>query len=337
MSQNFKSSFFRFLKTFIPLVFGVLIFWLIFRRLDIKEVISIIKSDVNFFIILLSLPFGLAANIVRAYRWNLLIEPLGYKPKMSNLIYAVLGNYGVNLAFPRLGEVWRCTIINRYEKIPFTKLFGTLISDRLADTITVSLIVIAAFVMNIPYFNSFFEQHPEVFNAFNNIINSAWLYLSIAAIIGIIWLCFILFKNHPLIIKTKEMFKNIWEGIISISRMKKKWHFILYTFLIWFGYYLYFYICFYAFPFTADLGWNRGLIAFGMSSVSMAIPVQGGIGPWHAMVIAVLMGFGLSDTDAGAFALTVHTIQQMIFTGLYGLFGVIAISFINKKNEKIQK
>ena len=331
MSSNLKSSILKILKTVIPLAFGILIFWLIFRELDFREIISILKSDVNFRFILLSLPFGLAANIIRAYRWNLLIQPLGYNPKMSNLIYAVLGNYGVNLAFPRLGEVWRCTIINRYEKIPFTKLFGTLITDRLADTITVILIIIAAFFMNIPYFNRFFEQHPEVFDVFYSIVHSTWLYVGLVAVAGIFWLCFVLFKNYSFIIKAKNMFRNLWEGIVSIGHMEKKWNFILYTILIWLGYYLYFYLCFYAFPATENLGWNRGLIAFGMSSVSMAIPVQGGIGPWHAMVIAVLMGFGLSNTDAGAFALTVHTIQQMLFTGLYGLFGVIAISVVNRK------
>lgn len=330
MSSKFKESLIKFLKTFIPLAFGLVILWLVFRKLDLNEILSILKSDVNFGIILLSLPFGLVANIIRAYRWNLLIEPLGYRPSMKNLIYAILGNYGVNLAFPRLGEVWRCTIINRYEKIPFTKLFGTLITDRLADTITVALIVVVSFFMNIPYFMTFIERHPEIFDSFNNILHSIWLYVGVIVLVAAVWVCLIIFRNHPFVIKIKDMFKNLWEGIISIGNMKKKWHFILYTLLIWLGYYLYFYICFYAFPFTSELGWNRGLIAFGMSSVSMAIPVQGGIGPWHAMVMAVLIGFGISSSDAGAFALTVHTIQQMVFTGLYGLFGVIAISVANK-------
>lgn len=331
MPLNFKSVLSRLLKTFIPLAFGLLIFWLIFRKQDISQIMAILKSDVNFRFILLSLPFGLLANIIRAYRWNLLIRPLGYNPKMSNLIYAVLGNYGVNLAFPRLGEVWRCTMITQYEKIPFTKLFGTLITDRLADTITVALIVIVAFIMNVPYFNTFFEQHPETFETINNILTSVWLYVGIVIIAIIIWLGIVVFKEHPAVKKTKQTLFNIWEGIWSIARMKRKWQFFLYTFLIWFGYYLYFYICFFAFPFTENLGWNRGLIAFGMSSVAMGIPVQGGIGPWHAMVIAVLMGFGVSSTDAGAFALCVHTIQAIIFTGLYGLFGVLALPIANKR------
>lgn len=333
MSSGFKEIALKLLKTIIPLAFGVLVFVLIFRTLDFNEIMSILKQDVNWWIIALSLPFGLLANIVRAYRWNLLIRPLGYNPKMINLIYAVLGNYGVNLVFPRLGEVWRCTMIKQYEKIPFTKLFGTLITDRLADLVSVFLIVVASFIMNIPYFKSFLQQHPDIFDAFYRIFSSVWLYVGIVGFVILIWVLFKAFKHTGFVKKIVETLANVWTGIKTIGQMKERRLFILYTFLIWLGYYLYFYICFYAFPFTEHLGWNRGLIAFGMSSVAVGIPVQGSIGTWHAMVIAVLMGFGLSSIDAGAFAFCVHTVQQLIFTAAFGLFGVLALPIVNRKSK----
>jgi len=330
MSRKLKSTILNIVKTVVPLAFGLLILWFIFRKLDLQEILTIIKSDINFWIIALSLPFGLLANIVRAYRWNLLIRPLGYNPSKVNLIYAVLGNYGVNLAFPRLGEVWRCTMINRYDKIPFTKLFGTLITDRLADTIMVALIVIVAFILNVPYFKDFLTRQPELYDAFYNIVTSVWLYTGIAVTALIIWIAFAFFKEHPVVKKTKEILFHVWEGISSIIKMKEKGLFLLYTLLIWFGYFLYFYICFFAFPFTENLGWNCGLIAFGMSSLAMGVPVQGGLGAWHVMVVAVLMGFGLAFTDASAFALCVHTIQAILFTALFGLFGVLALPIANR-------
>jgi hypothetical protein len=298
--------------------------------LDFNAIVNILKQEVNFWIIGLSLPFGLFANIMRAYRWDLLIRPLGFRAKKSNLVYAVLGTYGVNLAFPRLGEVWRCTMISRYEKIPFPKLIGTMLTDRLSDTIAVALVIIVAFIMNVPYFNDFFLQHPDIFDRFQQIITSPWIYAGIIILGLAIWFCFSFFKKHPFIQKTRQTLWSIWDGIRSIGRMKEKGGFLFYTLLIWLGYYLYFYICFYAFPFTENLGWNRGLIAFGLSSLSVAVPVQGGIGAWHAMVIAVLMGFGLTSTDAGAFAFCVHTIQALVFTALFGLFGVLALPIANK-------
>jgi uncharacterized protein (TIRG00374 family) len=336
MHHKFQPVFFGFVKAILPLAFGLLIFWLIFRKLDFREILFIIKQDVDFWVIALSLPFDVVANIARAFRWDLLIRPLGYRPKKSNLTYAVIGNYGVNLVFPRLGEVWRCTMINRYEKIPFTKLFGTLIIDRLADTFSVALIVIAAFIMNVPYFKVFFEQHPEYFEVFYQIATSVWTYLTLLLIALSIGLFLIVFKHHSWVKKLKLLLINVWEGIHSFTRMKKNGLFLLYTLIIWLGYFLYFYICFFAFDFTKDLGWNRGLIAFGMSSIAVAVPVQGSIGPWHAMVIAVLMGFGLSSIDSAAFAFCVHTIQ-LIFTAIVGLLAVWALPVANRHKNKNSK
>ncbi|MDR0505442.1 MAG: flippase-like domain-containing protein [Dysgonamonadaceae bacterium] len=334
MSNKLKNTFIRFVKTFLPLLFGLFIFWLIFRKMDFGEILSILKQDVNYWIIALSLPFGLGANIIRAFRWNLLITPLGYTSRKYNLIYAVLGNYGVNLVFPRLGEVWRCTMIARYEKIPFTKLFGTLIIDRLADTCSVGLIVITAFIMNVPYFKLFYIQHPGYFDVFGNVLFSYWTLIVLTITVLAVWTLFVVLKQNLYVKKIKQILANIWEGVRSIIHIKKKTLFLTYTILIWLGYFLYFYICFYAFGFTKNLGWNCGLIAFGLSSVAVAVPVQGSIGPWHAMVIAVLMGFGLNSIDAAAFAFCVHTLQQLVFTAAFGLFGVLVLPIANRGKNK---
>ena len=331
MLEKIKSISIQFFKISIPLALGLFVFLRIFRDLDFHEVLSILKRDVNFYIIALSLPFGLFGNIIRAYRWRLLIHPLGYRPKASNLIYSFLGNYAVNIAIPRLGEVWRCTMISRYEKIPLSALIGTMITDRIFDFIPVGLIVVVAFILNVPYFKMFFAQNPTMFDPFHAIITSVWLYAALAVIGITIWFLFTFFKEKTFIRKTKQTFLNVWEGIWSISRLKEKWMFIFYTFLIWFGYFLYFYICFFAFPFTKDLGLNCGLIAFGLSAIAVTIPVQAGIGTWHFVVIAVLAGFGLSRVDAGAFAFCVHAIQALIFTGICGIIGIMALPIANKR------
>ena len=330
MLKKIKPVFMKFLKTFVPLAFGIVVFWLIFRTLDFKQILLILKKDVNFWIIALSLPFGLFSNIIRAFRWDLLIKPLGYSPKKSNLIYSYLGNYGVNLAIPRLGEIWRCTMISRYEQIPLSALIGTMITDRMFDFVPIGVILVISFIMNVPYFKMFFAQNPGMFDLIYEISTSVWIYVAIAIVVGVVWFCLVYFKEKAFINKIKSSLLNIWDGILSIIRMKDKWMFIFYTFLIWSGYFFYFYICFYAFPFTKDLGWNRGLIAFGISSITATIPIQGGLGAWHFIMIAVFAGFGLNSIDAGAFALCVHTIQALIFTGLFGLFGILALPIANK-------
>ena len=330
MFEKIKSVSIQFLKTIVPLSFGLFVFWLIFRTLDFKHIMSILQNDVNFWIIALSFPFGLFSNIIRAYRWKLLIIPLGYRPKTSNLVYSFFGNYAVNLAIPRLGEVWRCTMISRYEKIPLSVLIGTMITDRLFDFVPIGIIIVVSFILNVSYFTKFFAQNSGMFEYLYELLTSAWIYVIIAVIGIAVWLIFVFFKEQAFIRKTKLALLNTWEGIRSISRMKNNRMFIFYTFLIWLGYFLYFYICFYAFPFMKDLGLNCGLIAFGISSLAVTIPVQAGIGAWHFAVIAVLTGFGVNSIDAAAFALCVHTIQAFIFTALFGLFGIMALPIANK-------
>lgn len=328
--MDFKSMFRTIVKVVIPLAFGCLLLWYLYREMDFQEIIQVIKKGVRYDIILFSLLFGLGANIIRSYRWGLLIGSLGERFRIKNIIYAVLGNYALNLVLPRVGEVWRCGIVTRYEKISFTKLLGTLFVDRISDSIMVGLITLFIFIFNFNFFTSFLARNPALLDGFQTMFNSIWLYVTIVLAAIVLWFIFTYMKNFTLVKKAKEMLNNIWAGIKSIWLMKQKGLFLLQTLLIWVGYFFYFYITFYAFDFTRDLGVGVGLIAFTMSSIGVAVPVQGGIGPWHFMVIATLVLFGVKETDAAAFALVVHTMQT-VWTGLCGLFGIIALPIINKE------
>ncbi len=330
--MDFKSILRTFLKIVLPLAFGCLLLWFLYSKMDISEIWRVVKEGVRYDIILFSLLFGLFANVVRGLRWGLLIKSLGERFKMSDAVYAVLGNYAVNLVLPRVGEVWRCGVVTKYDKISFTKLIGTLVIDRVCDTIMVGLITLALFVSNIGFFISFFAKNPALIEGFRSMFNSIWIYVALI-ILGIgIWFIFKYMSNFTLVKKAKGMLRNVWTGMKSIWLLEHKGRFVLYTLLIWGGYFCYFYITFYAFDFTKDLGVMVGLIAFAMSSIGVAVPVQGGIGPWHFMVIATLVCFGVNENDAAAFALVVHTVQT-VWTGLCGLFGIVALPFSNRENE----
>lgn len=330
--MDFKKTLSTSFKVILPLAFGCLLLWFLYSKMDLSEIWHVIKEGVRYDIILVSLLFGLLANIVRGLRWGLLIGSLGERFKMSNAIYAVLGNYAVNLVLPRVGEVWRCGVVSKYDKIPFSKLFGTLLIDRVSDTIMVGLITLFIFIFNLSFFKNFFARNPELMEGFRSMFNSLWIYVIVIAIIVGIWFILTFMKRFTLVQKARNMLLNVWEGIKSVWLMEHKFRFILYTLMIWGGYFLYFYITFYAFGFTRDLGIVVGLIAFTMSSIGVAVPVQGGIGPWHFMVIATLVCFGVNENDAAAFALVVHMVQT-VWTGLCGLFGIVALPIINKKVE----
>lgn len=328
--MNFKKLLRTTIKVFLPLLLGFLLLWFLYREMDFSEIWLVIKKGVRYDILLLSLVFGLLGNVTRGFRWGLLISSIGEKFKTSNVVYAVLGNYAINFVLPRVGEVWRCGIITKYEKIPFTKLFGTLLIDRVADTITVGLLTFLIFVFNIGFFKNFFARNPELIEGFQENFSVLWIILGVLILAAAIWFTFARLSHLSVVQKAKGILANIWEGIKSVWLLKHKFRFIIQTILIWGSYFLYFYITFYAFDFTRDLGIGIGLIAFTMSSIAVGVPIQGGIGPWHFMVIATLVIFGVNENDAAAFALVVHTIQT-IWTALCGLFGIVALPIINKE------
>ena len=327
--MEFKSILRTFVKVALPLAFGFpLLRWLL-REMDLTAICNVIRHGVRYDIILFSLLFGLFANIVRGLRWGLLIETLGVRFKRSNAINAVLGNYAVNLVLPRVGEVWRCGIVAKYDKISFSKLLGTLLIDRVSDTIMVGTITLFIFIFNIDFFISFFAKNPALLEGFHAMLNSIWIYALAIGLVILVWFVFKYMSHFTLVRKAKDLLLNVWAGMKSIWLMDRKWLFLVQTLLIWSGYFCYFYITFYAFDFTRELGIGAGLIAFTMSSIGVAVPVQGGIGPWHFMVIATLVCFGVNENDAAAFALVVHTVQT-VWTGLCGLAGIVALPLTNK-------
>ena len=328
--MDFKQIFRKVIQILLPLALGIILLWYLYRNQNISEMIYVMKKGVRYDILLFSLIFGLMGNTFRGFRWALLIDSLGKRVKRKNTIYAVLGNYAINMALPRVGEIWRCGVISKYEKQSFTKLLGTLFVDRIMDTVVVALLTMCLFVFNIKFFSDFFSENPPAFiETMTVVLSSVWTYISIVALTILIWFVFVKFRHLTIVQKIKDMMKNIWEGIKSLWKIERKTTFFIQTLSIWVCYFLYFYITFFAFDFTSDLGVRIALIAFAMSSIGVAVPVQGGIGVWHFMVISTLVAFGVNKNDAGAFAFLVFAIQT-VWVVLVGLFGIAALPIVNK-------
>ncbi|MDR1746479.1 MAG: flippase-like domain-containing protein [Tannerella sp.] len=329
--MNLKQCIRKTLRVVLPLALGCVLLWYLYKDQNLGEMVAVIKKGVRYDIILFSLVFGLLANVVRGYRWGLLTDSLGgQRVKRFNLIFSVLGMYAINMALPRVGEIWRCGVISKYDKVPFTKLIGTLLVDRVMDTLVVGLMTLCIFVFNIRFFTHYFSKNPELLANITSMFTSVWMYVAIVIIILIIWLLFTKWGHLSIIQKGKGVLLNIWEGIKSLWKMEHKFRFFLQTLMIWGGYFLYFYITFYAFGFTHNLGLRIGLIVFTMSSLSMALPVQGGIGVWHFMVISTMVSFGVLETDASAYALVVYTMQTT-WTVFVGLVGIAALPVKNRE------
>jgi uncharacterized protein (TIRG00374 family) len=322
------------IQILLPLSLGMILLWYLYRNQDPGEIINVVRKGVRYDILLFSLVFGLAANTVRGLRWSMLIDSLGKRVDRKMAIYAVWGNYAINIALPRVGEIWRCGVMSKYEKIPFAKLLGTMIVDRVMDTLVVALLTVCLCVFNIGFFRDFFSENPPVIiTTLYALISSVTTYIGLTVLAVALWFVFVKLKHLAIVKKIAGMFRNIWEGVKSLWKIEHMARFFVQTLLIWTGYFFYFYITFFAFDFTRDLGVRIALIAFAMSSIGVAIPVQGGIGVWHFMVISTLVAFGTDASDAGAFAMVVFAVQTA-WVILTGLFGIAALPIAGKKRGK---
>lgn len=318
------------LKTLLSLLLGLFIIWAMYRDTDIGELWQITKSA-HFGIIAFSLLFGLIGNILRGLRWELFVNSLGYHPPRASLVYATLGNYAVNFVLPRAGDVWRCAVVSKYDKIPFSKTLETFLIDKLIDIIAGVSVILISVLLYIEFFISYFNNNPQFADNMTHLFSSVWIYLVLAAMVVAVLLMLTIFKRTFIMLKIRRFIATLRHDFKLFSVMKEKKRIIIYTILLWLCFYLYFYICFYAFDFTSELGPLAGLIVFAMTNIGISVPVQGGIGPWHFMVISSLVILGIAENEALAFAGAVFTIQS-VWQILYGLFGVFAMSYVKRDN-----
>lgn len=330
MSRKTSDFFKNVLKAVIPLLIGVLILWWIYRDINIHEMGAVLEQGIIYEWIGFSLILVGLGHVIRGIRWKQLLTPLGKTPKTSSTIHAVFANYLINLILPRLGEVSRCGLISKYEGIPFTKVLGTLITERIIDLLSLGMVILLAFLLNWDALNAFFQRETNLASGILSFFSSKWLYIGLAALVIICITMYKFFRQTLFMQKIIHAIKNMAAGIKTIKFVNNKLKFIGLTLCMWIVYYFEFYVCCFAFPFTENITIIQALFIFVMANIGIVVPVQGGIGPWHFMVIQCLILFGIKETEAGTFALIVHT-TQMIMTALLGLWGLLMLHLNNKK------
>lgn len=323
------------------LALGIGLLWLISRGLDYNKIFNEFLSA-NYYWILLSFVFATFSHILRALRWNMLINTLGYKTNLSTTFYSVMVGYLTNLAIPRLGEITRCGVLSKTNKIPVDRLIGTVIMERTFDMICLVLILMLTVVFQLDFLSAFLHKY-LITPLAEKLSGRANLLIMVA--VGFIFLVFILyflFKKYRPFLKEMKLYKIIARiilgfihGLKSIKEVKKKPLFLLYTLLIWTMYMFMLYVCFFALPATSGLTITDGISAMAISSLGIVAPTPGGIGAYHAIVIAILTEiYQISREHATSFAYIVHAAQTFIIIVLGG-FSYLMIFIYNKKNKNV--
>jgi uncharacterized protein (TIRG00374 family) len=314
---------------------GGLFAWLSLRNLN-KENMAQIRTALRearhwliipvFFILFMS-------HFVRALRWRLLIQSLGYNPSKANTFFAVMIGYMTNQALPRVGEVLKCTVLGRYEKIPVDKLIGTIILERMVDAITLLIIFAITLALQPQLYTQLIDAMTQAPAGEEGHAVSGWLifFILAAVIIAItaIWMIRKKKNFHDLLKLLKKIGKDIWQGISSIRLLKKRWLFIFLSIALWTCYLIGGYFGFLAMRDTQHYGIPEAFTVLSAGSIGMVVS-PGGIGAYAYLIQQTMMLYNLNSVIALAFGWILWMVQTAVIV-LGGLISFVAIPYYNKK------
>lgn len=323
----------------LPLVLTVWLVWYMFQKVDFYQMLDIMRHGVDYWWILAMMTVSVFSHVFRAARWRLQLAGLGIRPPFLALCCSIFGTYALNLVFPRLGEIWRCTYIAGREKSPFTKVVGSMVADRLSDTLMVLLITLFTFIVAAPALNAFLSKYP-VGRDFLNLLANPVLWICLVVAVGLGWWLLRLLRDTRVVKWLKDVCRGLWDGFAVVARMRGRGQFAGFTICIWTCYFMQLYLAFFAFPFTRELcadsslafGLTPALVAFVLSSIGMAIPSNGGLGPWNIAVMFGLLVYGVSESQGVAFSMLVWSAQTVTLL-LLGVFTMIYIA-VDKKAKR---
>ncbi|MBN2484868.1 MAG: flippase-like domain-containing protein [Bacteroidales bacterium] len=323
-----SKQFFNILKYILFLALGGFIFWFIYRKQDPRQIIGAFR-EVNYFWIFMSLVFSVLSIVSRAVRWQLLIKSIGHKTRFVNVFLSCYVLYLVNLFVPRAGEVARCALVSGSDNVPFAKLVGTMLVERLADFVMLVVLAVIIFTWNISTIRMFFDTHPEMTQKIEAILSTRNIIL--IGILGMLMLAGLVYlwrKRRARAAKKESLWSKLKEGIYSIAQLDNKWTFIGHTAFIYLMWLAMLYVVFLAYGPTAHLSIRTGMVTFLMGGLAMLAPIQGGIGPWHFMVYQTLFIYAIPIEQGKIFAFIAHTTTNLVYIVL-GAIALIVLFLIN--------
>lgn len=329
----------QYLKYFISLAIAVGVLWFVLRDVAIAEMLG--KLDqLNYFWIGLSVFFGLVSYLLRTYRWNLLLAPVGYLPGFFNTFLATMVGYLANLVLPRLGEVARCGLLKQSDEVPISMSLGTVVAERVFDFLFLLLVMGVTLVLEFDKLKDFLA---DIFAggdpSTESSPNSALLYIAGGLAIVVLLSCWYFWRNrqwirkHTLYLKINAFLRDLMKGVLSVRKLQEPWGFWVSTIFIWVMYYLMSYVVVFSMPQTEDISLVAGLSILAMGGIGMAAPVQGGLGTYHLLVSGVLMVYGAPKNDAVLLAFVLHTSQTLLVIVVGGIS--LLISFLKNRSKSI--
>ncbi|MBO4719767.1 MAG: flippase-like domain-containing protein [Prevotella sp.] len=350
-------------KIVLPFILGGAILWWMYRGEDFSTISHVLTEEMDWTWMLLSFPFGILAQMFRGWRWKQTLEPIVtrseecgvrsenssanefaanisqqsnltphstlHTPRTSTCIHAVFISYAASLVIPRIGEFSRCAVLKRYDGVSFSKALGTVVTERAVDTLIVMLYSGIILLIEMSVFGTFFKKTGTSFDRIlEGFSLTGWLVTAICGAAALI-LLHLLLKNLSIYNKVKMTLSGIWEGVLSLRDVKNLPLYLFFSVGIWVMYFLHYYLTFFCFDFTANLGIGCALVSFVVANFAVIVPTPNGAGPWHFAIKTMLILYGVADEQALWFVLIVHTVQTLLVIAL-GVYAWAVLSFTKR-------
>ena len=314
---------------------GVFLMWYTFKDQDVEQIVVAMKQA-NYWWAIPLIAATFICHFVRALRWQQLVKALGKDINIWNAFNSLMFGYMVNYAAPRVGEFSRCMILSRKDKVPFTHLFGTVLSERMVDMGCLVVITFITLSLQSAELSQFYTE-----NIYNPLFGKkeegmpVWKMIAIGvlALFGIIYFVSKRLEKKP---KAISFIDEVWDGLNALDKLKTNVLFYVYTLVIWVMYFFMTYIWFYALEESAGLGFSAGFFILVVGTIGKSVPIQGGgMGAYHYLVSAGLVLLGVSVATGNALAIIIHG-AQTIFHLIFGLVATIILFGLSKGDESIQ-
>lgn len=327
-----KSMLRKIVKIVLPFVLGSAILYWMYRDFDFSHIIDVMSNEMNWTWMWLSFPFGILAQMFRAWRWKQTLDPIGEHPRTSTSIYAIFISYAVSLVIPRVGEFTRCGVLNKCDGVSFPKALGTVVVERAVDSLLILILAATTLLLQMNVFMTFFDKTGvNLYEFLSRFTATGYLVTAICGVATVLSLYFVR-KKLSFYDKVKSTAQGIIEGVASLNHVKNIPLFLFYSVAIWASYFLHYYLTFFCFDSTSHLGIMCALGTFIVGSIAVIVPTPNGAGPWHFAVKTMLILYGVADAEALYFVLIVHTVQTMLVVAL-GVFAAGAVSLAGKPRQ----
>lgn len=324
------------LKSLLFLSIGLGLVWWVVKDLSDEEISQIKDSfqDVNYFWLVMAGAMAFLSHLSRSMRWRILLKPLGYNPRLSNTFFAVMVGYLANLAFPRLGEITKCALLNKYEKIPVHQSIGTIFVDRIMDLVTLVLMLVLLVLTQFQLLFSFTKERLilPIFKKLIGVIPEGYgIVVGILSVIITIAIFYWLgkkFKHSSLLKKIKSLLGEFSKGFLTIRKLNNPGMFIFHSLFIWFMYFMMIYFSFFSMEITSDLGVGAGLAALVFGTFAFII-VQGGIGAYPVAIMEILLLYGIPSIVGFTFGWVIWSAQTILVL-IIGSLSLILLPLTNR-------